>query len=128
MIAIDTNVLVRLLVADDPAQTRRARKLAESDRLFVPVTVLLETEWVLRALYRIPDADLRAGFRTLLDTVEVEERALVERALELAAAGLDFADALHVARAARATAFATFDAKLARRARALGVRPPVRAP
>jgi predicted nucleic acid-binding protein len=128
MIAIDTNVLVRLLLADDPAQTRRARALAESDRLFVSVTVLLETEWVLRALYRIPDADIRSGFRTLLGAVDVEDRTGVERALERAANGLDFADALHVARAGQTAAFATFDTKLLKRAKKLGVQPPVRQP
>jgi len=128
MIAIDTNVLVRLLLADDPAQTRRARALAESDRLFVSVTVLLETEYVLRALYRIPVADIGSGFRTLLGAVDVEDRAAVERALDLAAHGVDFADALHVARAGRTTAFATFDTKLLERAKKLGVHPPVRQP
>ena len=127
MIAIDTNVLVRLLVADDPAQTRRARALVQSDRMHVSVTVLLETEWVLRALYRIAPRDVDAGFRTPLATADVEDRPNVERALDLAARGLDFADALHVTRAGHATAFATFDGKLAKRAKKLGVVPHVRA-
>ncbi len=126
MIAIDTNVLVRLLVADDPAQTRRARALAGSERIHVSVTVLLETEWVLRALYRIPAADIDTGFRTLVATADVEDRGSVERALDLAAQGLDFADALHLCRAGHATSFATFDTKLAKRAKKLGVLPPVR--
>jgi predicted nucleic-acid-binding protein len=128
MIAIDTNVLVRLLVADDPVQTRRARALASSERIHVSVTVLLETEWVLRALYRIPRADIESGFRTLFTVLDVEDRAGVERALDLSARGLDFADALHIARAGHATAFASFDAKLVARARKLGVTPPARQP
>jgi predicted nucleic acid-binding protein len=119
---------VRLLVADDPSQTKRARALAASDRLHVSVTVLLETEWVLRSLYEVSTDDVVAAFRTLLTTVDVEDRRGVERALDLAAAGLDLADALHVARASHATQFATFDAKLAKRATKLGAIPPVRVP
>ncbi len=126
MIAVDTNVLVRLLVADDPVQTRRARALAEADRIHVSVTVLLETEWVLRALYRIPTQDVVAGFRTLLATADVEDRANVERAIDLRAQGLEFADALHLTRAGQVSAFATFDTKLAKRATKLGVIPHVR--
>ena len=128
MIAIDTNVLVRLLLADDPGQTKRARALAATDRIHVSVTVLLETEWVLRALYRIPISDILAGFRTVLAAADVEDEPGVERALGLAARGLDFADALHLARAGRAAAFATFDEKLLKRAKKLATQPPVRQP
>ncbi len=53
MAGLDTNVLVRWLVADDPLQTAQARALLQSGRrgskpFFVPSTVLLELEWVLR--------------------------------------------------------------------------------
>ena len=128
MIAIDTNVLVRLIVADDPEQTRRARVLAAEGPMFVPVTVILETEWVLRALYEIPTTDIARALRLTLETTVVEDRAAVERALDLHARGLDLADALHLARSSAADAFATFDTKLVRRAKKLAVRPPVRSP
>jgi len=48
MLAVDTNLLVRIVANDDPEQVRRATSLFETERIFVPKTVLLETEWVLR--------------------------------------------------------------------------------
>ena len=53
MVAIDTNVLVRLLTADDAAQHRVALKLFSSNEKYIPDSVVLETEWVLRAAYRL---------------------------------------------------------------------------
>ena len=51
MRAVDTNVLVRALVQDDPVQARRALALLSHHQVFVPVTVILELEWVLRSRY-----------------------------------------------------------------------------
>ena len=51
MIAIDANVVVRLLVDDDHGQFRRARRLLAASPVFVANTVLLECEWVLRSVY-----------------------------------------------------------------------------
>jgi predicted nucleic-acid-binding protein len=56
MLGIDTNVVVRLVVADDAEQTRRARKLidqalARDESVLVSLLVLLESEWVLRSRY-----------------------------------------------------------------------------
>jgi len=53
MIAVDTNVLVRLLTGDDPAQTQRAVELFAQESILIPKTVLLETEWVLRYRYEL---------------------------------------------------------------------------
>ena len=53
MIAVDTNVLVRLLTGDDPAQTQRAVELFAQESILIPKTVLLETEWVLRYSYEL---------------------------------------------------------------------------
>lgn len=130
MIGLDTNVLVRILVNDDPLRGRRALRLIQNEAVLVPKTVLVETEWVLRSAYGADVASIRAGFDALLAvaTVEVEDRAGVERALEWYAAGLDFADALHLASSARAKAFATFDRDLAKRAARAGATPPTRAP
>lgn len=125
MIALDTNIVVRLLADDDPHQSRRAAKLLEDNAVFVPLTVLLETEWVLRSVYALErDAVLR-GLRNFLGlrnvTAEATER--VVRALSWYEDGLDFADALHVASAieAGAEAFATFDTGLRRLASERGV-------
>ncbi|MFX8316487.1 PIN domain-containing protein, partial [Acinetobacter baumannii] len=51
MRAIDTNVIVRFLTADDATQAAVARRAIEAGDIFIPTTVLLETEWVLRSGY-----------------------------------------------------------------------------
>jgi len=118
LIAIDTNVVVRLLTNDDPAQAARAADLLARERVLVPKTVLLETEWVLRYSYELPQPVVLAAFRKLLGLPQVaaEDATAIARALELYEGGMDFADALHLASARDATAFATFDTRLAKRA------------
>jgi predicted nucleic-acid-binding protein len=118
VIAIDTNVVVRLLTNDDPAQAARAADLLARERVLVPKTVLLETERVLRYSYEIPQPVVLSAFRKLLGLPQVaaEDASAIARALELYEGGMDFADALHLASAREATAFATFDTRLAKRA------------
>ena len=53
MIVVDTNVLVRLLVIDDPRQCALVRSLFESETIRVLRSVLLESEWVLRARLQV---------------------------------------------------------------------------
>ncbi len=131
MKALDTNVLARFFVddADDPqaARQRPAAIAALSQRAFVPVTILLEFELVLRGFYEVSPREIARALRALasIPHVTLEDRATVLMAIEGFERGLDFADALHVARSARASGFATFDARLARRARKLGAQWPV---
>lgn len=82
------------------------------------MTVLLELEWVLRGFYELPRRDIAKAIRALagIEHVTLEDRDAVLAALDSFEAGLDFADALHVSRSARARSFATFDRRLARRA------------
>jgi predicted nucleic acid-binding protein len=129
MIAIDTNVVVRYLVADEPDQFRRATALVEGESVFVPPTVVLEVEWVLRAIYRLDRTAILAALRRFaaLPTVAVDEPAILTQALDWADRGMDFADALHLASAARCAAFASFDRDLRPTAAKLGA-PAVRAP
>lgn len=134
MNALDTNVLARFFVEDpdDPqaAAQRPAAVAALSARAFVPVTVLLEFEWVLRGFYRLPRRQVLAVLRALagIEHVTLEDRAAVHAALDAFEQGMDFADALHLGRSSRATAFLTFDRRLARKARALALAPPVITP
>ncbi len=131
MKSLDTNVLARFFVddADDPqaAKQRPAAIAALSDRAYVSVTVLLELEWVLRGFYALARRDIAKALRALagIEHVTIEDRDAVLSALSAFEAGLDFADALHVARSTRASAFVTFDRQLARRAKALTLSPAV---
>lgn len=130
MIAVDTNVIVRLVTDDDPAQADRAEKVfRQRGPVLLTRTVLLEAEWVLRtSAYRLPRDRILSIFRKLLGFpgLVVDDRPAVVRALAWFEAGLDFADALHLASSAAATEFVTFDQKLARRAARLATEPAVR--
>jgi predicted nucleic-acid-binding protein len=130
MRAVDTNVLVRLLVDDEPDQAAVAQQVMAAEPVFVPKTVVLELEWVLRSVYRLSRASIAAGIEGLLATaaIEVEDAVAVSRAVVWFREGLDFADALHLASSSHVGAFVTFDAALRRRAAALGTRPPATAP
>lgn len=123
MIAIDTNVLVRLLVDDDPDQTRRARKVMKRGDVLVTASVLLETAWVLAAVYGRDRPQVSNALRGVLglEGVSTDAPAAVAQALDWFDAGLDLADALHVATSHRAQAFVTFDERLVRHARTAGV-------
>ena len=131
MRALDTNVLARFFVDDpDDAQAARQRPAAVaalSARAFVPVTVLLEFEWVLRGFYGLAPKAVSRVFRALasIEHVTIEDRDAFLESLDALDKGQDFADAVHIARSARASSFATFDRRLAKRARALASVPPV---
>lgn len=127
MIAVDTNVVVRFLAEDDKVQTDRAEAVLRRGAILVPKTVLLETEWVLRAAYGIPSAEIAAALRRLLGLagVTAEDPPAAARALAWYEGGLDFADALHLASSAEASRFATFDRPLVRHAKTLDNAPAV---
>ncbi|MRX49760.1 PIN domain-containing protein [Paracoccus sp. S-4012] len=120
MVAIDTNVLVRFLTNDHAEQSRQARALVASQDVFVALTVMLETEWVLRSAYGFAPEHIHAALRAFagLPQVRVEAPGRLAEALDRAEAGLDFADALHLG-ASPQEAFATFDTRLIRAARQL---------
>ena len=124
MAGLDTNVLVRWLVADDDAQVARVQALLESGRsagetYFVPTTVLLELEWVLRSRYRLDKPAILLAMNALLETHEFDIQAepALERALHLYRQGrAEFADCLHAGLCAAAgrAPLLTFDAQAAR--------------
>ena len=131
MRALDTNVLARFFVDDaDDAQAAKQRPAAIAalaERSFVSVTVLLELEWVMRGFYELPTKDISRVFLALasIGHVTLEDRDAVLVAVDGLGKGLDFADALHLARSSRASGFVTFDRRLARRAKGLALAPPV---
>ena len=137
MIALDTNILARFYVDDatDPESAKQRpiarRVLTESRQVFVPLTVVLELEWVLRAFYSFAADDFCSVVRHLLGlaNVKVEQWARVTDALALQKDGLDFADALHLLASSECTEFMSFDDRLfARRAQRLGLTPAVVVP
>ncbi len=121
MIALDTNVIVRFLVADDPAQHAvSVRVLGGVQPLFIADTVLLECCWVLKACYDLPRAAIVDALRRVagLPQVALENPARVARALGWYEQGMDPADALHLANAeAHCRSLHTFDADFVRRAK-----------
>ena len=124
MLAVDTNVVVRFLTDDDPAQAAIARQLITGQRILLPDTVLLETEWVLRSLYGYSSNRIHHGLNLFsgLPSVQFARPLQVALALGWYAQGMDFADALHLAAAMQneCDALATFDRKLAAAARKAG--------
>jgi len=118
MISVDTNLLVRILTNDDPIQARRAVKILKNDDIYIPKTVLLETEWVLRHAYEIGRSDIAVGFQKLLGlpNVSVEDPDSIYQAISWYENKFDFADALHLASSRRCESFATFDSSLIKKA------------
>lgn len=131
MRSLDTNVLARFFIDDpDDAQALRQRPAAEvalSQPAFITVTVLLEFEWVMRGYYKLPRETITQVFRALagIGHITIEDRAAVMMALDGLETGLDFADALHLARSREASAFATFDRRLATRGALLSCSPQI---
>lgn len=124
MAALDTHVVVRLIVGDDPKQARAAEALVASEPCTVAPSVLMECEWVLRARYVLDARLIAASMRDLLalHNIDALDPVLTQRALQGYEAGLDFADARHAAQRREGENFATFDRQLARRAPKAGVR------
>jgi predicted nucleic-acid-binding protein len=122
MIAVDTNVLVRLLTMDDARQAAAAKALFAAGPVWIAKTVLLETGWVLRSLYGYEESEIADAFGRLLglQNVRVEDEAAVAAALALTAGGLDFADALHLSSRPAGSKFVSFDRAFVRSARRAG--------
>ena len=123
MVAVDTNVLIRLITRDHKEQAARADRVFAEEQLWVAKTVLLETNWGLRSLYGFATRDVAHVLTKLagLANVHVEDPLAVAQALLWVESGLDFADGLHVASRGRAERFATFDTRLVKRAAKLEI-------
>jgi predicted nucleic-acid-binding protein len=127
MFAIDTNI--RYLTNDHPKQSAKARELVEGHELYVSLTVMLESEWVLRGVYDFAPAQIYKALRAFagLPHVTLESPSQVAQALDHAEKGMDFADAIHLTSGADCDAMITFDKtfiKMARKAGTEKVREP----
>ena len=118
MIGLDTNVLVRYVMQDDPRQSPRATRLIEALSVdepgFVPVVALVELAWVLSGSYGLDRKQIATVLDTLLRSKElvIDRAELVTQSLHrYSAASADFADALieRIAAAAGCSATMSFD-------------------
>jgi predicted nucleic-acid-binding protein len=122
MNAVDTNVVVRLIVGDNPEQEAAARNLIRRGSVWISKTVLLESIWVLRKFYRLESAVIYEMLQSLtgLENVQVEDASAVATAFEFMSHGIDPADAVHLASTPAGSRFTTFDRDLVRRAKRAG--------
>ena len=131
MRAVDTNILARFYLRDDATQGRIAADVLSGGDVFVPKTVILELEWVLRYVADQPAAKVIECLAHLiaLPGVIIEDRDEIETALGHCRNGIDFADALHLAASKACTELLTFDDRgYARRAKRLRLKPQVLVP
>jgi predicted nucleic-acid-binding protein len=121
MTAVDTNILVRFLVKDDRAQYESASEIFRSNEVFIPRTVVLETEWVLRHVYEFSSDEILGSFKRLfgLSNIHTEDFQIMAEAVSMAENGLDFADALHLASSKGVEKFVSFDKALVKKAASL---------
>lgn len=122
MIALDTNVLARVILKDDPSQYPAALALLSHGDVLITATVLLELLWVLRSLAQLSETELRDAVRTLAawPNVTVVSPSACDEFLRLWEGGLDAEDAAHLAFVGDVDAFFTFDRALVKRAKRLG--------
>jgi predicted nucleic-acid-binding protein len=137
MIAVDTNILARFYCddPDDPeAQRQRViarRVMVASPSVFVPLTVVLEFEWVMRGFYEADPLSFCDAVTHLLGMphVTVERWEAVKDAVDLHRRGLDFADALHWSTSSACSHLVSFDdRRFVRRARQMNLVPTVTLP
>ena len=125
MIGLDTNVVVRYIMQDDPKQSPKATRLIESLTSdapgFVPLVAVVELVWVLESSYRLDCDQVAVALDLLLRSKEIIiDRAdlVLQAQRRYASGGADFADALieRIAHAQGCTATMTFDTGAARNA------------
>jgi predicted nucleic-acid-binding protein len=111
--AVDTSVVARYVVQDDPEQARIATEILK-EPCFIADTVLLETAWLLSSRYGMARADLAATLADIvrLPKIAVSDPALVGWAVDRFARGADFADMIHLLSAGGCDSFASFERHL----------------
>lgn len=126
MKVIDTNILLRFFV-DDPndSESVKQKPIAQvilSKDCFIPLTVILEFEWVLRGFYKISKTQIVDIYKVLLnyEHIAIEDKQAVRNAVSLYQEGLDFADALHLSHTVTYQGFITFDEKFVKRGKKFG--------
>ena len=123
-IAVDTNLILRLVVRDDEAQTRIAlQEFQQADVVIVPLVALCEAVWVMQSTYKISRPGIAETIRRLIEIPSIDvDRPEVEAGLAMLDLGGDFADGViaRQGRAKRAESLITFDRKAVDRLNRLG--------
>ncbi len=121
IIAIDTNILVRLITQDDELQYQQSLRLFENKNIFIPDTVILETEWVLRFAYKFKPVEINQVLKKVfgLPNVYLTDEKLISQVIEWHEKGVDFADAFHLASSHHCLEFYTFDEKFIKKSQNL---------
>ena len=121
MIAVDTNVIVRLLTQDDETQYRKSLELFTKNEIMVLNTVILETEWVLRFAYNFDSTAVSKAFTKLfgLPNIHISNPDFVAQAIKWHSSGMDFSDAFHLAQCENINRFFTFDNKFINKSKGL---------
>ncbi|CCI20371.1 MAG: type II toxin-antitoxin system VapC family toxin [Microcystis panniformis] len=121
LIAIDTNVIVRLITRDNEEQYQKSFKIFHDKNIFIADTVILETEWVLRFAYKFKSVEICQAFRKVfgLPNVYLTNERLILKVIEWHENGLDFADAFHLASSLHCFEFYTFDEKFIKKSQDL---------
>lgn len=111
MISIDTNIIIRFLTQDDERQYKKAFSIFDSQEIFIPDTVILETEWVLRYAYNFLPEDICGAFKSLfgLKNIHLSNPGFIAQAIEWHEQGMDFSDALHLTHCQQYEKLYTFD-------------------
>jgi predicted nucleic-acid-binding protein len=121
VIGVDTNVIIRFLTRDDERQYKKAYSIFKSNIVFIPDSVIQETEWVLRYAYEFSAEDICDALSGLfgLKNVRLSNPVLVAQALEWHKQGMDFSDALHLSQCQNCESIFTFDKSFRARGRNL---------
>ena len=119
MIAIDTNIIVRFLTHDNERQYKKAFSVFNSHEIFIPDTVILETEWVLRYAYNFSPEDICRAFVSLfgLKNIHLSNPTFIAQAIEWHRQGIDFSDALHLTQCQQYEKLYTFDKSFSSKAK-----------
>lgn len=119
MIALDTSVLARYLLQDNPAEQAEAEELIANNDCAISWSVLVELCWVMQSNAGMERSQVAEGLAAVAATqrIAVPDEALLDWAIDRYAKGADFADMIHLASAPSGSGeFACFDRKLARQA------------
>lgn len=111
MIAVDTNIIIRFLTHDDDLQYKKALSVFNKNEVFIPDTVIQETEWVLRYAYKFSTDEIATAMVNLfgLKNVHLTTPTYIGQAIKWYKQGMDFSDAMHLAQCQEVEKLYTFD-------------------